>query len=169
MQSHYENYPFWMIVLANALSISIYAVGIFILAQLGTIFAILYLFYIIFLEIHLYRTSCVNCYYYGKLCGFGKGKICTLLFSQGDSQKFGERKLSWRDMLPDLLIVLLPLISGIITLFMNFQWITLIALIVIVVLSFKGNEYVRSSFSCKHCKQQELGCPASLLFSQAKK
>ncbi len=169
MQSKYENYPFWMIAIANALSISIYAIGLFILAQLGTIFAVFYLLYFIFMEINQYRKGCVNCYYYGKLCGFGKGKICASVFSKGDPKKFNERKSTWWDMIPDLLLLVLPLIGGIITLLINFKWIILAAIIAIVLISFKGNEFIRSSFSCKYCKQQELGCPAAQLFGQVNK
>jgi len=169
MQSNYENYPLWMIAMANALSISIYAIGLFILAQLGTIFAIFYLFYCFILEISLYHKSCVNCYYYGKLCGFGKGKICSFLFSKGDPKKFIERKLTWWNMLPDILLLIIPFLGGIIIIFLNFQWIILAAIIVIIFFSFMGNAFIRGSFSCKYCKQKELGCPAAQLFNQANK
>jgi hypothetical protein len=169
MQSNYENYPFWMIAIANALSISIYAIGFFILSELGFIFAVFYLFYFIFIEINLYRKSCVHCYYFGKLCGFGKGKICSLLFSKGDPKKFIERKLTWWDMLPDLLLLIIPFLGGIIILFLDFQWIILAAIIAIIFLSFTGNAFIRGSFSCKYCKQKELGCPAAELFSRANK
>jgi hypothetical protein len=155
-----------MIALANALSISIYAIGLFILAQLGILFALFYLFYFVFMETKLYRTGCVNCYYYGKLCGFGKGKICASLFSKGDPKKFNERKLTWWDMLPDLLLLVIPLTGGIITLLIGFHWTILVAIIVLVFLSFEGNAFIRGSFSCKYCIQKELGCPAAQLFKQ---
>ena len=35
----------------------------------------------------------------------------------------------------------------------------------LVALSFGGNAVVRGSFTCKYCKQQELGCPAQALFA----
>ncbi len=35
MPAQYEKYPFWMMAMANALSISICVAGLFILAQLG--------------------------------------------------------------------------------------------------------------------------------------
>lgn len=113
MKSDYENYPFRMIALANALSLSICVIGLLILAQLGIVFAVLYLAYCIWLEVNLYRKSCVNCHYYGKLCGFGKGKICALLFPKGDPRKFIERKITWKDILPDFMTFFFPLLGGI--------------------------------------------------------
>ena len=169
MRSSYENYPFWMIVLANAVSLSIYIIGLFILAQLGIIFAVLYLAYCFWVEISLYRGSCINCHYYGKFCGFGKGRICAYLFPKGDPKKFIERKLTWKDIIPDFLVFIFPLLGGIVLLILQFNWIILAAIIVIIFLSFMGNAFIRGSFSCKYCKQRELGCPASQLFSQANK
>jgi hypothetical protein len=166
MHPNYDDYPLWMIAMSNALSLSIYVVGLYILAQLGIIFALFYLLYFIILEINLYRKSCVNCYYYGKLCGFGKGKMCASLFPRGDPTRFNERKLAWWNMLPDLLILILPLIGGIVSLFINFRWMILGAIIVITILALKGNEFIRRSFSCAHCKQRVLGWPAAQLFYQ---
>jgi hypothetical protein len=166
MQSSYENYPFWMIAMSNALSLSIYAIGLFILAQAGIIFAVLYLLYCVFVEINLYRGSCVNCYYYGKLCGFGKGKICSFLFPKGNPGKFTAHKPTWKDLLPDVLLLLFPLVGGIVLLILDFTWLILAALVGITFLSFKGNQFIRGSFSCKYCKQKELGCPAAALFNQ---
>jgi hypothetical protein len=169
MQSNYENYPFWMMAVSNAVSISIYAIGLFIMYQSGTVFALIYLCYCILVEINLYRKSCVNCYYYGRLCGFGKGKVCSFIFPKGDPEKFIERKLTWKDLIPDMLVLIIPLVGGIISLFLHFNWIIIVALIFILFLSFMGNAFVRRTFSCKYCKQKELGCPAAQFFNQINK
>lgn len=169
MQSAFERYPLGIIVLSNGLSILIYTLALFILYQLGIIFAILFFCYCVFLEIRLYRSGCVNCYYYGKLCGFGKGKVCSFFFSRGNPERFNEKKLTWKDMIPDMLILFIPFAGGIFSLFLSFSWIILSAVIVIIFLSLFGNAFIRGSFSCKYCKQKELGCPASELFSQTNK
>jgi len=57
MQSKYENYPFGMIGLANLVSLSIYAIGIYIFAQWRIIFGVIYFVYCIWIEINLYRGS----------------------------------------------------------------------------------------------------------------
>jgi hypothetical protein len=114
------------------------------------------------------KTSCVNCYYYGKSCGFGKGKLCSLLFKKGDPRRFVERTASWREVLPDFLVFLIPVGGGIVLLIQDFKWPLVIALAVLVALSFGGTAIVRGTFSCQYCKQKDIGCPAEQLFQGAR-
>ena len=149
------------------MTISIYALGIYIFAQWGIFFGVIYLFYCIWIEINLIRGSCVNCYYYGKYCSFGRGKICALLLIKGKPEKFIDRKPTWKDILPDLMVLIFPAVAGIILLIRQYSWITLGAIVIIIFLSFMGNAFIRGSIACKHCKQQALGCPAAQLFSHS--
>jgi hypothetical protein len=120
----------------------------------------LYLLYCFGLELRLLKGHCVNCYYYCKICGFGKGKLCSWLFKRGDPRKFTEAEISWASMLPDFMVPLWPVLGGIILLVQNFTWL----LFLLVVLSLSGNAIVRGSLVCKYCRQKELGCPAARLF-----
>ncbi len=169
MPSKYENYPFWMVFLANLLSLSIYAIGILIFARFGTVWMLLYLAYCIYFEIRLLHSSCVNCYYYGKSCGFGKGRVCALFFRRGDPAKFNKRKITWRDLIPDFLVTLFPLVGGVILLIGHFDWLILLALAAIWILTTSGNSFVRGSLACRNCIQKDLGCPAAQMFDQAHK
>ena len=169
MQSQYENYPFWIIAVATLVSWSIYAIGIFVFARFGIIWVLLYLAYCIYFEIRLLRGSCVNCYYYGKSCGFGKGRLCALFFRSGDLAKFNKRKITWRDLIPDFLVTLFPLVGGIILLIRHFDWLILLALAAIWILTTTGNSLVRGSLACKYCRQKDLGCPAAQMFDRAHK
>lgn len=162
----YENFPLWVVFLSNLVPLSIYIIGAYILAGLGILFSALYLLYCLFLEIRLLKEGCVNCYYYGKLCGFGKGKISSFLFKKGNPTKFYKREISWSDMLPDFMVYIFPIIGGIILLLRDFNWITLILIVIIVILSTGGTAFIRGSFACKYCKQRELGCPAERLFGE---
>lgn len=162
----YESFPLWIVFLSNFVSLSIYAVGACILAGFGFLFSILYLVYCVWIELMVLKRSCVNCYYYGRFCGLGRGRLCSLFFKKGDPKKFTDRKISWADLLPDFMVSLLPLVGGLILLVRDFSWLTLALLVVLVVLSFAGNAVVRGSFACKYCKQRELGCPAEKLFSK---
>jgi len=120
------------------------------------------------MEILILKKSCVNCYYYGRLCGFGRSKLCALLFKQGNPQKFAEREATWLDILPDFLIMIFPVVGCIISLILNFNVLPLILLIVLVLLYLIGNAVIRGSITCKYCKQRELGCPANKLFEKGK-
>lgn len=167
MANHcYENYPLWIVIMSNLVPISIYVIGAYIIYGLGLIYAIIYLIYCIFMEIRLLKNGCVNCYYYGKVCGFGKGKLSALFFKKGDISKFNQREIGWKDMIPEMMVPILPLIAGIIILIYNFSWIILVLMIVILILSTAGTAFVRGSLTCRSCKQRELGCPAEQLFNK---
>lgn len=166
MQSKpYENFPASIVLSSNAVALSIYALGAYVLWGLGILFPILYLLYCLWCEINVLRKSCVHCYYYGKVCGLGKGKLCSWLFRRGDPPSFVERQVSWREIAPDMLVLIFPLVGGIVLLIQSFTWLLLTMLVVLVVLSLGGNAIVRGSFACKYCKQREIGCPAEKLFS----
>ena len=162
----YDNYPLWIVILSNLVSISIYALGFIVIFQLGWVIAVFYMIFIMVLEYRLIKKHCINCYYWGKICGFGKGMLSSWFFKKGDISKFCEKKITWKDMIPDILITAIPLIIGILLLIIKFEINLLIALIFIIALTTVGNGFIRSTLTCKFCKQKELGCPADKLFNK---
>ncbi len=165
----YENFPFWIPLPACMLSLSIYGLGAYIFWLLGIVFMILYIIFCLWIELKILKGSCVNCYYYGKTCGLGRGRLCGLLFKKGEPESFSKKKISWKDLIPDFLVLIFPLIGGIIILIRDFDWLILIVMVMLVVLSMGGNAMIRGSFACKYCKQRELGCPAEQLFNKGTK
>lgn len=164
----YENYPKWIVVLSNLQSLIVYGLGFFILFKLRWIWALIYILYVLVLEFRLIKNHCTDCYYWGKACGFGKGKISALFFKKGDPAKFCNMKMSWKDMIPDMLVSLVPIIIGIVLLIMKFDWMLLVAMVVLLLLSTTGSGFIRGKLTCKYCKQKELGCPADQLFNKEK-
>ena len=160
----YERFPIWVVGLSNFVGLSIYLIGAYILAGFGLWLAGLYLLYCLGLEFRLLKGHCVDCYYYGKTCGFGKGKLCSWLFKKGDPRKFSGMNISWADMLPDLIVLLGPVLGGIFLLVQDFTWLLAGLMVLLIVLSLSGNALVRGSLACKYCRQRELGCPAARLF-----
>jgi len=163
---YYENYPTRIVFISTLLSVFIYLIGAYIIYQTGIVWLIIYLCYLIFLEIRLLKKSCIDCYYFGKTCAFGKGRISCLFFRKGDSKRFSQKKASWKDILPDLIAALVPAIICIFLLFINFNILLLSLLILLIVLGSFGNGFVRGKLACKYCKQRELGCPAEQLFQK---
>jgi hypothetical protein len=163
----YENFPVWVPLLSCVLSVAIYTLGAFIVSQLAIFFAVLYLLFCLWIEFRILQKSCVNCYYYGKICGLGRGKLCPLFFKKGNPERFTEREISWKDLIPDFLVLIFPLVGGIIALIKDFTWLILVLMVILVVLSTSGNALIRGSLACKYCKQKELGCPAEQLFSKS--
>jgi hypothetical protein len=166
MPDCYENYPYWIVLIANLVQLSIYVIGAVIIGMVGPVWLLLFVAYIVFLELRLLKRSCVNCYYYGKRCAFGKGKLCSLFFKRGDPNRFVGRKITWKSILPDFMVSIIPFIVGIAILIMNFSLTVLILVISLFLLTSIGNGLVRGSLACKYCKQRELGCPAEQLFNK---
>jgi len=164
----YENFPLWMPLIAISVPVLGYIIGAIILSGLHIIIAILYLTYCFGAEIFVVFRSCKNCYYYGKICGLGKGKIAPLFVKKGDPNKLAEKQVSWYDLIPDFLVSIFPIVGGIILLILNFSFLILGLIIILAILFFGGTAFIRGSFACKYCKQREIGCPAEKLFSKEK-
>ena len=165
----YEEFPLPLVLLCTLSNILIYIIGAYIIADIGKIYAFLYLLYCLFLETRILLMSCRDCYYYGKLCAFGKGKICSLLFKRGSLERFKMKKITWVDIVPDFLVSIIPLVIGIFLLILDFTWLRLSVILLLVIIAFPFTGFVRGSISCKFCKQKEIGCPAVLLFNSREK
>ncbi|OGC11233.1 hypothetical protein A3K48_01755 [candidate division WOR-1 bacterium RIFOXYA12_FULL_52_29] len=166
MNKHYENYPVWIPALSILLSLSIYSLGAIILSGFGQITVILYLLFCLWSEYRVLAGACRSCYYYGKLCGPGKGIIAPLFFKKDDPKKFTAKVFGWRDLVPDLLLFLIPFLGGLVYLFVHFNWLTLVLMIANAILAFPVTGYMRGTLLCPNCKQRELGCPAEKLFAK---
>ena len=164
----YEQYPAWIILISNFVSIAIYLIGAFVIYKLGLVWLLAYLAYVLFLEIRVVSTHCVNCCYYGKSCAFAKGRLSAMFFKKGNPKEFCKAEMTWKDILPDFLVSIIPLIAGIVLLIIKFDSILLLLLILLTAFTFSGNAFVRQNLACKHCKQKKLGCPAQKLFEKAK-
>jgi len=162
----HDNFPTWIVILSNSVSILTYLSGFIITYNLSWIAAILYFVFILALEFRLLSKHCVNCYYWDKTCGFGKGRLSSLFFKKGDTLKFCENSFSWKDMIPDLLVSLIPLLIAIALMIIKFNFILLFTSIVLIALTTMGNGFIRGNLTCKYCKQREIGCPAEQLFSK---
>lgn len=164
--SCYEDYPFGTVILSNLLNYSIWIIGFYVLSGFGILISVLFLAYCLILEFRVLTKSCVNCYYYGKICFSGKGIICGVLFKKGESGRFIDREITWKDLLPDFFVSIIPLVGGIILLATAFSWLVLILMVAILLLTTIGNSMVRGALACRYCRQREVGCPAQKLFEK---
>lgn len=165
----YENYPVWMVLASNLLSISMYLTGAIIMYEIGLIWLVLYVLFIVILELRLVRGHCIDCYYYGKTCAFGKGRLSCMLFPRGIAERFSRRTITWKEIIPDFLVFVIPLLAGTALLILNFNWLLLLLIIAIFLLGFIGNAVVRGQIACRYCRQKEIGCPAQRLFEKPAK
>jgi hypothetical protein len=167
-EKYFENYPLWIVFFSNLVSILIYLIGALIIYRIGIFWLILYIIYVLILEFRLVSRHCTDCYYYGKICPFGKGKISKIFFKKGDLKNFCKKQMTWKNILPDFLVSLIPIIAGIVMLIKAFDWALLLLILALFILTFMGNATVRGKLSCKYCKQREIGCPAQKLFEKNK-
>ncbi|MFH1072605.1 MAG: hypothetical protein V1743_04210 [Nanoarchaeota archaeon] len=165
----HENYPFWIVFFSNFVSAAIYLSGAFIMQHIGLLWVIVYVIFIGILEFRLLKGHCVNCYYYGKTCAFGKGRISRIFFKKGDVSRFCKKQMAWKDIVPDFMVSLIPAVIGIILLIKKFNLVLLSLVLIILILAFVGNGIIRSKLACKYCKQRKIGCPAEQLFNKKKK
>jgi len=153
-----------MIAAVNTLSLSTYVIGILIFLRLSFILAMIYIAYLLWVELHLLRSSCVNCYYYDGWCAFGRGKISAMLFPRRSAPRFIEHGMTWKQLIPDSFVLLFPFLGCIILLVQEFNFIILAAIFALIFLATAGNAFARGSLACQHCLQRELGCPAAQFF-----
>jgi hypothetical protein len=157
-----------MVLGSNLLSISMYLIGAAILYQIGLIWLVLYVLFILLLELRLVKGHCVDCWYYGRTCAFGKGRMSCMFFPKGTPEQFKKQTITWKDIVPDFLVFIIPLLVGIALLIHDFSWILLVLIIILFFLGFMGNAVVRSQLACRYCRQREIGCPAQRLFERTK-
>lgn len=164
MEAAKENYPVHIVAMSNLLNLLIYLAGTLVIINLGVYYLIPYFLYILILEFRLLKKGCTRCYYYGKVCAFGKGKISSLFFKKDEAVQFCELKHSKLDLFFDSLIALVPVIVSIVLMIQDFSLYLLALCLVIILLTTAGNATIRGKFACRFCRQRELGCPAQQAF-----
>ncbi|MDD4179446.1 MAG: hypothetical protein PHH14_05305 [Candidatus Margulisbacteria bacterium] len=167
-QNTCDNYPFWIPSLSILLSLAIYSFGAYLLSVFGLIAVLPYIAFCLWTEYRVLSMSCRYCCYYGKLCGVGKGLVAPLFVKKGDPKIFLEKAIGWKELIPDFLVFLIPVIGGIIYLFIRFNFLTILLIAAIVSLAMPGAGFMRSCLLCPNCKQRELGCSAEKLFGKKK-
>lgn len=163
-----EQYPLPIVIVSNLVSILIYVIGAYLLSGFGIVWVVAYVLVILMLEYRLLCRHCVDCYYYGKTCAFGKGRASALFFCKGSPERFSQVQITWKDIAPDFLVFLIPVLAGILLLARNFSLRILLLVTALLLLGLMGNALVRGHLACRFCKQREIGCPAEKLFDKTK-
>jgi len=155
-----EEYPKVGIVLGNLTMIIWIALG-----TLGCWFlyppvAWIYLaFAIIMVFVVLRKLVCINCYYYGKWCGIGWGKLSALIFKKGSIKKFNTSIGLKLAPITYGLLTLIPLIVVVISIIQGFTISKIVVLILLLLISFYSGTISRKK-TCAECKMR-LICPGS--------
>jgi hypothetical protein len=95
----YENYPLWIVLVSNLVSLATYAIGAGIIYMFGAVWALLYVLYVLALELRLILRHCPDCYYYGRTCAFGQGRLSALVARKGSPKRMACGKATMLDIL----------------------------------------------------------------------
>jgi uncharacterized protein YacL len=158
-----EKYP-----LLGAIGQNLFFVIYFVIAFIGMSFLqianvpIVSIIFIIFISIMLIfflrKHLCTHCFYYGKICATGWGKLAASLFKKNSGNYELGRKLAsitW------MLAMFFPLIGMIIALVLNWFSLTITLLLVAFIILSGINFFIHKK-SCEKCKMRFV-CPGSLV------
>ena len=108
----------------------------------------------------LRKLVCTNCYYYGKWCGTGWGKLSALFFKEGEMERFGQSVGVKLAPLTYGLLSLIPLVLIIISIVQEFTVFKIVVLAVLLLVSVYSGFLSRKK-GCQNCKMK-LTCPGSV-------
>jgi len=158
----FEEYPITTVITQNLFFLIYFGIGFIGLLPLKLFnIPIISLFYAIFLIVMLLfvlrKHLCTNCYYYGKICSTGWGKLSSLMFKErSGNYKLGIKLagITWG------LATLIPVVGIIISLILNF---TIYELgLILLFISLTPVNFILHKNSCKKCKMRNI-CPASMV------
>ncbi len=153
-----ENFSSTGIIIGNALMLILIALGAIACSYFSPILMYSYLaFSIIMVFLVLRKLVCTNCYYYGKKCAIGWGKLSAVFFKKGDINKFSSNKGIKIAPIVYGIISFVPIVLIIIAIILDFSITKLIVLVLLLALSAYSGSIGRKK-SCIKCKMR-LICP----------
>jgi len=155
-----ENYPKTTVVLANLAMLIWVALGTISCWFLAPIAAWIYLpLAVIMVWVVLRRLVCVDCYYYGKWCGTGWGKLSAVFFKQGNIENFATSIGVKLAPMTYGLLSLIPLVLVIVALIQAVTVAKIVVLVLLLLMSVYSG-FISRQKSCVGCKMR-LMCPGS--------
>jgi hypothetical protein len=153
-----EEYPKSSIILGNLAMITWITLGTVSAWFLHPLAAWIYLaFAIIMVGVVLRKLVCTNCYYYGKWCSTGWGKLSALLFKKGNVEAFDTSIGVKLAPVTYGLLFLIPLILLVISVVQGFTVPKITVLILLLLVSSYSGIISRKK-ACTNCKMR-LVCP----------
>jgi len=153
---HYENYPRSLVAFNLLFGLAGLAIGLIVLAQLGTWAWAGYLALYLLETAAVLAFACPRCCYYGRNCGMGYGKLSALLFEKGAEEEFHQATSHKVAGILMLVISPLPILGGIASLIIGFSLQRLFLFLALIGLMVAGF-VTRPRLVCGHCKQAESG------------
>ncbi|RKY16366.1 MAG: hypothetical protein DRP63_05515 [Planctomycetota bacterium] len=156
-----ERYPASRVVWQNLFFVVWFGVGVVGMLPLQVLgFPIVSVLYALFLVITLLfvvrKHLCTHCYYYGRMCSTGWGRLSAAMFKKDSgSYRFGVRfaGITW------MFATVTPIIGTIVALVIDYSLLSLLFLIVFILLT--PINIISHRNDCRKCKMRFI-CPASM-------
>jgi uncharacterized BrkB/YihY/UPF0761 family membrane protein len=159
-ESGLDEYPKSAIILANLTMVLWLVIGTIaswffspVAAAIYAVFAVSMVFFV------LRKLVCTNCYYYGKWCATGWGKLAALFFKRGDTGKVSTSAGIKLASLTYGLLSLIPLILIVVSLIGEFTIPKISVAVFLFAVSFYSGAVSRGK-ACKQCKMRN-SCPGA--------
>lgn len=151
-----EGYPQPIIIIRWILLLLAFGWGVYILHKLHHMLAMIYIIYaVLALTLILLLSRCVNCFYHGKLCNTGWGKMAAYLFKKSDESKYVEY-YNYAIFLHFLWLV--PFLIALLQVIRERDILALLTFLIYAFILFI-EKITLKKLCCKRCHQREF-CPA---------
>jgi hypothetical protein len=150
-----ENYSLFVVLIRWLFLGAAFGLGIYILFQFKEILAYIYIFYgVLCLMLILPLSRCVYCYYHGKVCDCGFGKVASYLFPKNDESRYKSKYVYFS---LTYLFWIFPVLMGLIQVLRERSLKALIVILAFLLVLFLERTFLRVA-GCKNCHQREI-CP----------
>lgn len=151
-----ESYPWYVIIIRWIILIVTFAFGIYILSDIKELLGVAYVVYsLIALTLILPLSRCVSCFYHGKACNTGWGKVAAYLFPKGDESRYVDR-YNYTILLH--LLWFIPLLASFFQLLRKRNVLALMFLLSYLAILLM-EKVILKRLACKRCHQRDF-CPA---------
>ena len=154
-----ENYPIKVVCVSASLTILSYLIGSIVLYVLNPLLGMLFLLLAISTIIISMKLRCTHCYYLGKYCNFGLGKLAAFFFQIGEPSEFKNPRKVIITAIFSFSAMLLPIIAGIIFILIDFSILNIGLFLGYILFGIVPNFFIRGNL-CDKCVQGKLGCPS---------
>jgi hypothetical protein len=154
----YEEYPVSKAIVGNILMLVWMGLGFWGIQFISPLLAWIFLSTgLLMVFIVLRKLVCTSCYYYGKRCAIGWGKLAAMMFKKGDVSTFPENPGIKIAPATYGLLSLIPLIFIVIAMIQGVTALKITVLVLLVGISAYSGGIGRKG-ACMHCKMR-LICP----------
>ena len=151
-----EKYPISIVLIENIVLSLWILIGSFLITQFNLLLGLVYISCALIMILFVMRKLiCTSCYYYGKTCHVGWGKLASFLYKQGQIEEFSTCIGQKIAPIFFALLALIPLIFGLILIVNDFSIFNIVLFILLLCAILYSSVFARKK-SCEKCKMKNV-------------